>query len=150
RGRRNVPNLIDTVVLSLGKGHIEDALWNVVTNPIVHDSVGVLCLEAGINIGAGYGPDRSITYMNGASRQQSAWKSADLSGMVPSLMEQLADKRFIESGKKKKDATEDRTMVGAINIEQDGYLGYQSWLEENYGISIVINFSDLGKRVWQD
>ncbi|MEW8119896.1 MAG: DUF2235 domain-containing protein, partial [Candidatus Thiodiazotropha sp.] len=135
---------------------IEDEGWHEVTNPIVHDSVDVcpawpVCFS---------GPDREFMYANGSDIvNQQAWSGAAGDDSMDYVESQpFFDDQFMEDvpcgfmwlstcREKGEDAHEDRTLVGAIRLEDElaptvEIDSYQEWLQAHYGLDIQFSEAD--------
>jgi hypothetical protein len=121
---------------------IRDAGWNIVTNPILHDNRGV-CVAGGLK--CFNGPDRDFKYLNRADRVQQ--KNVQNLGLTYQESLNYFDNRFyeyVQCGrgskclKKGMDIQGDRTLVGVVSTS------YSKWLQQNYGINVTMNYSQLG------
>lgn len=121
---------------------IASAKWDIVNNPILHDSVGV-CAAAGLYCFGG--PDRQIRYLNSIDLEaQKNWSGV---GMTQAGTDALHDTQFMDSIRcgrgdvlcrvKGKDLAKDRTKIGAVAP------AYNAWLKKHYGLDISIDHTRL-------
>ncbi|WP_316365449.1 phospholipase effector Tle1 domain-containing protein [Candidatus Thiodiazotropha sp. CDECU1] len=143
--------------VEMDRSYISGIDWDVVTNPIVHDSVDV-CPSS---LHCFSGPDRTFMYANSSDivNQQTWSGAAGDDSMDYAESQPLFDEQFMEdvpcgvsgySTCREKGVGEggDRTKVGAIILEDvsnptEAIDTYNEWLSVHYGLDLDINHSDL-------
>jgi len=122
---------------------VHDKHWDIVTSPVLHNSVGVYPVPL-----YAYSPDRDVKYLNGQTVAQKNWKGYGMdwptavSGEFYNYRYTTFSGRGASVQQRGIDHEKNRTLVGTVEAK------YSQWLSDNYGLSVPINETGLDRNGW--
>ncbi len=122
--------------VTVDSGRIERTKWDTVTEPVVHDSLGVDPF---------YFSGRQFKYLGGDQILQRSWSGYGMN--FAASQQNFYDESYMYCGPKPcvpakgADKDGDKTKVGRVRVY--GEETYQEWLARNYDLTIQINHNGL-------